>query len=409
MAESAKSLPHESHRTLTSAPIAPPQVTCYNPHRAVCRAGRDAVLEDLATMRAGRTRRQSSYDVTGRNSDRVPIEPGETHVLADLEGAGVIRHIWITIHHDEEFWPRRLLLKIYWDGLDEPSVLAPIGDFFGVGHGVCNSFECAVLNQSANQNPGPRAAVNCYFPMPFANGARIEIENQGEAPTRSLYYYVDYDELDELPGDQLRFHACWRRENPCPERTRFDDPNDPNVNLSDDTNYLFCDLVGRGHFVGVNLSVHNLYGGWWGEGDDMFMIDGVKWPPELHGTGSEDYFCHAWGMQPQNSYLYTGVSLHQGKQHGYNERITVYRYHINEPVIFQESLRASIEHGHANDRSDDYSSTAYWYQTLPHKPLTILPAAERLPRPDAIVQPVNLPIPPTERKRSGSPFDPSLG
>lgn len=364
------------------------------------------MLEHLATLRHGRTRRESSWDRTGRNSDRVPIEPGQTHVLADVRGAGIIRHIWITIHHQEEAWPRRLLLRMYWDGFDEPSVLAPIGDFFGVGHGVCNSFQCAVLNQSANQNPGGSAAMNCYFPMPFARGARIEIENQGEQPTRSLYYYVDYDELDDLPADQLRFCATWRRENPCPERQDFDDPNDPSVNLSDRTNYLLLETTGRGHYVGVNLSIHNLYGGWWGEGDDMFMIDGVKWPPDLHGTGSEDYFCHAWGMQVSNSYLYNGVSFHQGQLHGFNEKITVYRYHVVDPVIFHESLRVSIEHGHANDRSDDYSSTAYWYQTLPHPPLTIPPVSERLPRPDVVVQPVNLPIPPYGRRPSGSPLDP---
>lgn len=361
------------------------------------------MLADLATARAGRSRRCSSWDRTGRNADARPIEPGETLVLADIPGAGVIRHIWVTVWHDEPAWPRRLLLKMTWDGQEHPSVLAPVGDFFGVGHGVCNSFECAVMNQSANQNPGKQAAMNCYWPMPFANGAKIEVINQGSVRTGAFYFYVDYEELDALPADQLRFHACWRRENPCPKRTDFDDPNDPSVNLSDRTNYLFADIVGRGHFVGVNLSIHNLYGGWWGEGDDMFMIDGVKWPPELHGTGSEDYFCHAWGMQVKNAFLYNGVSYHEGNLHGYNEKVTVYRYHIHEPVTFTESLRASIEHGHANDRSDDYSSTAYWYQTLPGKPLEILPVEERLPRENVIVQPVNLPIVP-ERQPSGSPL-----
>lgn len=364
------------------------------------------MLEHLATRRHGQTRRESSWDRTGRNSDRVAVPPGATHVLADLPGAGVIRHLWVTISHQEEHWPRRLLLKMYWDHQTEPSVLAPVGDFFGVGHGVCTSYQCAVLNMSANQNPGPAAAMNCYFPMPFADGARIEIENQGEVETRSLYYYVDYDALDTVADDQLRFHACWRRDNPCPERTEFDDPGDPQVNLSDRTNYLFCEAEGAGHFVGVNLSIHNLYGGWWGEGDDMFMIDGVKWPPDLHGTGSEDYFCHAWGMQNANSFLYHGVSFHSGASRGYNERTTVYRYHIPDPVIFHDSLRVSIEHGHANDRSDDYSSTAYWYQTLPHKPLGILPVAERLPRPEVIVQPVDLPVPLKGRRRSGSPVNP---
>ncbi len=366
------------------------------------------MLEHLATQRAGRTRRQSSWDRTGRNRDHATVAPGETCVLADLKGAGVIRHLWVTISHDEDAWARRLVLRIYWDQHDEPSVLVPLGDFFGVGHGVMGNYQCAVLNMSANQGQNRHAAMNCYFPMPFADGCRIEVENQGQAPTGALYYYVDYDELDRLPADQLRFHACWRRDNPCPERTTFDDPADPDVNLSDTTNYLMLDAVGRGHFVGVNLSIHNLYGGWWGEGDDMFMIDGVKWPPDMHGTGSEDYFCHAWGMQVQNAYLYHGVSYHSGAPFAYNEKITVYRYHVCDPVIFDESLRVSIEHGHANDRSDDYSSTAYWYQSLPHQPLTLLPVAERLPRPDVIVQPVNLPFGLRGRRRSGSPVNPDF-
>lgn len=362
------------------------------------------MLENLSLQRAGRTRRQSSWDRSGRNADARPIEPGETLTLADIAGAGIVRHIWVTVWHDEPAWPRRLVLRMYWDGQEQASVIAPVGDFFGVGHGTCTSFDCAVLNQSANRNPGPQAAMNCYFPMPFRRGARITVTNEGEQRTGAFYFYVDYEEHDSLPADQLYFHACWRRENPCPARPRLDDPNDPHVNLSDDTNYLFCDLIGRGHFVGVNLSIHNLYGGWWGEGDDMFMIDGVKWPPELHGTGSEDYFCHAWGMQTKNAFGYHGVSYHEGTPHSFNEKVTVYRYHIEDPVIFGESLRASIEHGHANDRSDDYSSTAYWYQSLPARPFDILPAAERLPRENVVVQPVNLPVPPRGAQPSGSPL-----
>ncbi len=151
--------------------------------------------------------------------------------------------------------------------------------------------------------------------------------------------------------------------------------------------------------MGVNLSVHNLCGGWWGEGDDMFMIDGEKWPPDLHGTGSEDYFGHAWGMQPRNSTLYNGVSYHRpGSAFGYNERITVYRYHIVDPVIFHRSLRVSIEHGHANTHSNDYASTAYWYQTEPHFEFAPMPPAEqRIPRPDMVLGQVPPPGPAREK------------
>ena len=137
----------------------------------------------------------------------------------------------------------------------------------------------------------------------------------------------------------------------------------------------------------------------------MVMIDGEKWPPDLHGTGSEDWFNQAWGTQPHNSFPYNGVSYYRAMSLGYNERITVYRYHVVDPILFSSSIRASIEHGHANDRCDDYCSVAYWYQTLPSRPFPPLPPPEqRLPRPDATVQPVDLPIRPT-RKPSGSPFD----
>ena len=363
------------------------------------------MLEHLARFREGRSRRVSSWDRSGGNRDAFPIEPGETLQLANIEGAGVIRHLWVTIASHEEHYPRRLVFRAYWDGMDHPSVEAPIGDFFGVGHGKVASFSCAPLNMSANQGNDRNAAMNCWFPMPFGEGARLEVSNEGEEQTRSFYYYVDYDELDEAPDDQGRFHAQWRRENPCQPPTR--QGADSQVNLTDADNYLLLEAEGAGHFVGANLSVHNLYGGWWGEGDDMVMIDGQKWPPDLHGTGSEDWYNQAWGSQPHNAFPYNGVSYHNGRHNDFNERITVYRYHVLDPIIFHQSIRVSIEHGHANDRCDDYSSTAYWYQTLPHQPFPPLPAVEaRLPRPDLRVWPADLPIPVTERKRSGSPIDP---
>jgi hypothetical protein len=300
---------------------------------------------------------------------------------------------------------------MFWDGQKHASVESPVGDFFGVGHSRVSSYSCAVMNMSANEGQDRQAGINCYWPMPFADGARIEVENQGETVVRAWYSYIDYDELTELDPDQLRFHAWWNRSNPCPL------PQEPYpttetghlLNLSDADNYLFLETQGRGHYCGANLSVHNLLGGWWGEGDDMVMIDGQKWPPDLHGTGSEDWFNQAWGSQPHNAFPYNGVSYHNGIHNNYNERITVYRYHVLDPIIFAESIRVSIEHGHANDRSDDFSSVAYWYQSLPAQPFPPLPSMEaRLPRPDLTVQAVDLPIRP-DRRPSGSRFNPELG
>ncbi|GIX06050.1 MAG: hypothetical protein KatS3mg115_0453 [Candidatus Poribacteria bacterium] len=364
------------------------------------------MLDGLSKRREGRTKRVSSWDRSGRNGDAWRVEGGEEKVLADLDGAGVIRHIWFTVAAEDPLYLRQTVLRMWWDGQEHPSVEVPLGDFFGVGHAKVTSYSCAIFNMSANRGDDRHAAMNCYLPMPFGDGARISVENQGERPIRAFYFYIDYDELDRLPDDELRLHALWRRENPCP-RARTLDSDQPDVNLSDADNYLILEAEGAGHYIGCNLSVHNLYGGWWGEGDDMIMIDGQKWPPDMHGTGSEDYFCQAWGSQPHNAFLYNGVSYHSGPHNGFNERITVYRYHICDPVIFHRSIRVSIEHGHANDRSDDYSSTAYWYQTLPSKPLPPLPPVEeRLPRPDLTLLPVDLPIPPLDRRRSGSPLDP---
>jgi len=365
------------------------------------------MLESLSRARDGRSKRVSSFDRTGRNRDALHIERGATAQMAKIDGAGLIRHIWVTVACEDPLYLRKTVLRAYWDGTSHPSVEAPLGDFFGVGHAAVNSFQCAVVNMSARGGPTRNAAMNCYWPMPFREQARIEVQNESDADVPLFYYYVDYDELDALPDDELYFHAWWRRENPC---TPPPPSRQPDVNLTDAHNYLILNARGRGHYVGCNLSVHNLYGGWWGEGDDMFMIDGDKWPPDLHGTGSEDYFCHSWGMQPQNAYIYNGVSYHApGGPEEFNERITVYRYHVCDPVLFHKTIRVSIEHGHANDRADDYSSTAYWYQTLPHKRFPKLPkVADRLPRPDATMLPVDLPIQPTRRKRSGSPIDPAM-
>lgn len=368
------------------------------------------MLENLALLREGRSRRCSSWDTSGRNGDSWRVEAGETRVLANIEGPGVIRHIWFTIGAQDALYLRQCVVRMYWDGQPHPSVEVPVGDFFGVGHARISNYSCAAMNMSANDPQNPKAhhaAMNCYWPMPFADGARVTIENQGDKPVGSWYFYVDYDALPEPQSNTGYFHAWWNRNNPCQPPTH--QGSDPDVNLTDKDNYLILETKGHGHFVGCNLSIHNLYGGWWGEGDDMFMLDGEKWPPDMHGTGSEDYFGHAWGMQTNNAFLYNGVSFHHGTKQSYNERITVYRHHLCDPVIFQESLRLSIEHGHANDRCDDYSSTAYWYQTLSGDPLPPLPTMEdRLPRDDVKVQPVNLPIPVTDRMRSGSSLDPQF-
>jgi hypothetical protein len=341
-------------------------------------------LAGLATLRNIRSHRASSWDRTGANRDRITIEPGETAVLADIAGAGCIRHIWFTIGCEDNLYLRKLVLRMYWDGEKEPSVETPVGDFFGVGHGIAAHFVSLPLSMTCAAGRQQRAGMNCYFPMPFAAQARLTIENQCPVKVGSFYYYIDYESFDHLPDDQGRFHAQWRRENPC-QAVSYSDPSNE-VNLSSRDNYVIVDAEGRGHYAGCVLNVDNFNAftqryTWFGEGDDMIFIDSDTWPPSLHGTGTEDYFCEAWGF-PSGAYAgpYHGVSLGSDTAE-WGGKWSLYRFHIEDPVHFQQRILVTIEHGHANDQGNDYSSVGYWYQTEPHKAFAPLPALqERLPR-----------------------------
>ncbi len=354
-------------------------------------------LGNLFLARQGRRLRSSSWNRTGKNADRVQLKPGETAVIADIAGAGCIRHIWMTISTREPHYLRRMVLRAYWDGEEAPSVESPVGDFFGVGHARVTNYWSLPLNMVTGGRPESenRAAMNCFFPMPFARGARLTVENQGEEPVRALYYYVDYEAYDGLPEEALRFHAQWRRQNPTvptsldlSQGADFRRTNEV-VNLDGKLNYVILEAKGRGHYVGCNLSIDHINPiknfGWFGEGDDMIFIDGDE-KPTLVGTGTEDYFCAAWGYPGgHNSMPYHGISL-AGPTTGpapYSGKWTMYRYHIEDPVMFRKSIKVTIEHGHGNVHANDYSSVGYWYQTEPHAAFPELPPAEkRLPIPD---------------------------
>jgi hypothetical protein len=325
------------------------------------------LLENLGRPQQYRSLRISSYDRTGGNRDALPIEPGATAVLADIQGSGAIHHIWVTIAA-EPFYGRKLILRMYWDGEKNPSVEAPIGDFFGVGHGLNRNFSSLPINCSSEGR-----ARNCYWFMPFRKSARVTVTNEGTEPVGAFYYYIDYRALKELLPDTPSFHAQYRQEMPCL-------PN---------KNYLLLEAEGRGHYAGCNLSILQRSMGWWGEGDDMIYVDGES-SPSLHGTGSEDYFSDAWGMREDENLFYGCPLQEDDFQAG--SKATVYRFHIPDPIPFQKSIRVTIEHGHANDRSDYYSSVSYWYQAEPHKPFPPLPpVSERLPF--ALVPPVNFVLP----------------
>lgn len=315
----------------------------------------EGLLHQLTQLKAFQAKRISSYDTTGGNADAKPIDPGKTLTLAEIKGPGAISHIWCTIGA-EPFYSRKLILRIYWDHENDPSVEAPIGDFFGVGHGIDRNYSSLPFNVSSQGR-----ARNCFFEMPFARSARITVTNEGKERVGAFYYYVDYRVYERLPENTPYFHAQYRQEMPC----------------QPSGNYLIFDAKGQGHYVGCNLSILQRAPGWWGEGDDMIYIDGEK-KPTFNGTGSEDYFCDAWGMREAQSLFY-GCPL-QEEDYETGSKATVYRFHIVDPIPFKKSIRVTIEHGNQNDRADYYSSVGYWYQLEPHARFADLPTVEnRLP------------------------------
>lgn len=345
-------------------------------------------ISNICLKRNTKRKRFSSYDRTGGNEDRIYIRPGETYSFVQLEGSGVITHIWITVGNldmPDEFEiynMRKVYLEFYWDDEIEPSVQAPLGDFFGLGHGITKNFTSEPLQMSPQGGRG----LNCWFPMPYERGAKLTVTNECDS-TLIFYFYVDYEELDILPKDMLRFHAKWNREFPTKGREEKDFKTHrewcfEGKNITGDENYILLEAKGKGHYVGCNVNIHNLCTNalwdWPGEGDDMIFIDGESWPPNLHGTGTEDYVNMAWCPQEEYCAPYHGLIL--GGKDNWKGKISYYRYHIKDPVMFEKSIRVTIEHGHNNNRSDDWSSTAYWYQTEPHEPFgKILSVNDRLP------------------------------
>ncbi|HUS91798.1 MAG TPA: glycoside hydrolase family 172 protein [Phycisphaerae bacterium] len=337
------------------------------------------MLDNLPRLLDRKTRRFSSWDTTGRNNDAWDIPPGGSRVLADIPGPGRITHIWMTQPNHY----RECLLKITWDGAKHPSVLVPLGDFFGLGHGIVNSYQSLLFSAStrANNRFNQGCALNCYVPMPFRERAVVELLNESSQPHRQ-YFYVDYETLPEPPGDEAGyFHAEFRRANPFGgwgHEVRVNTPESDVVNKQRtawENNYVILDTTGRGHYLGCNLSVTNFQGTWWGEGDDMIWVDGYHWPPDLHGTGSEDYLNQAWGMQ-ENAFLRNGSSIHESNTGGYQ---TSYVHHVENPVRFTKSVRVTIEHGHGNHLANEMSSVAYWYAAKPTRVARPPAVAKRMP------------------------------
>ena len=340
-------------------------------------------LMELAILRNYQTRRSSSFDRTGGNADFAKIPAGQTIPLLEANGPGTITHIWFTINSHEEYHLKKLVLRAYWDGERDPSVEVPVGDFFGLGLGDYFLYQSALTTVSSIK------AMNAYFPMPFTKSARLIMTNEGKRPTDSFYYNIDYVTMPELPAHAGYFHAQYRQATPCQGWTdswtnEYAAPVNDKQNLLREGNYVFLEAQGRGHFVGVTHAVLQNQDGWFGEGDEMIFIDDNS-KPAITGTGTEDYYNGAWnfggpsGIEPF-SYLHNGAPYVVSPEK-VGGRYCLYRWHIESPITFEKQLKVTIEHGHANHRSDNFFSTAYWYQTEPHIQFPPLPKAEnRVPR-----------------------------
>jgi hypothetical protein len=316
--------------------------------------------------------KQSSFDTTGGNADSWPLAPGATREVFSADGPGVISHIWFTIAARSDMHLKELVLRAYWDGTGKPSVEVPIGDFFGLNLGSYHIYESKYLACS------PGKSLNCYFAMPFRKSARLSVTNEGAEPVGAFYSNIDYMAVPSVPDDIVYFHAQYRQAAPCV-------PAAPASKRNPDgrQNYVYVETRGRGHLMGVTLGVLQNASGWWGEGDDMIFVDDES-KPIINGTGSEDYFLGSWdfggrdGAVPFGHSMYGAPLIVNAERTG--GRYCCYRWHGDNPVTFERYLKHTIEHGHANDRGDNFFSCAYWYQTEPFTDFPALPpAAERRP------------------------------
>ena len=315
--------------------------------------------------------KQSSYDRTGGNDDAWPVAAGATKEVFNATGPGVITHIWFTIAADSSHHLKEIVLRIYWDGQDKPSVETPVGDFFGLNLGQYSLYQSAFLNCSSVQ------ALNCYFAMPFRKSARITVTNEGQKPVGAFYSNIDYQLVPSLPERSAYFHAQYRQATP---NTAIKYPSeDKELNLDGKDNYVFFESRGRGHMMGVTMGVLQNADRWMGEGDDMIFVDDET-KPVINGTGTEDYFNGAWdfGGNPGAvafANLYNGCHLISSPELA-GGRYCLYRWHADNPVTFKKYIKHTIEHGHANNRADNFYSVGYWYQTEPYTDFPALPPVE---------------------------------
>ena len=353
----------------------------------ICRA-MSQDLFDLSQIKPGKSSAVTSAEPDpNNNADRIRyVSPGETKILADIQGPAVIRHIWLTFNDARPNWlesggsarPDEIVLRMYWDDNKEPAVEAPLGDFFGAGFGLRREIKSVPVQVEGGDG------YNCYWSMPFYRRGLITVTNESQKNVRSFYYHIDYTMEESLPDKTGYFYAQYRNE--FPEKTGGD--------------YLVLDAEGEGQYVGTVMSVRSRSPFWFGEGDVKMYIDGEK-QPAIQGTGTEDYFLMAWGLN-ETQYPYFGCTYMSTDFEDLGVEYCLYRWHILDPVRFTKSLRFEIEHkgwitadetesgkveGHV-EREDDMATVAFWYQVGAAKRYTQLPPLSQrtLPNLDWIME-----------------------
>ncbi len=344
-----------------------------------------AFLSDLIKPMEGVSKASSSTytDEQGNpitnNKDNIRVFPGESQVVLDAKGPGVVTHLWFTFYGTgKQVWApegsashQEMLLRIFYDGNDKPGVEVPFGDFFASCFGRRNE----VISLPVVVEEGD--SYSSYWPMPFRKSIRIEVVNQSKDKNINLLYWIiDWKKLDRLPRNTPYFYALYRQEYP--------------VGQGDNEDYVILETEGKGHYVGTVLAVRNRSPMWFGEGDEKTYIDGEK-EPSIYGTGTEEFFLQSWGFRGIVNTPFFGTAFFD--QRGVGGLVSEYRWHIADPIVFKKSIKVSIEtrgwlpadeneerRTHSwNKREDDFSTVAFWYQTgTPTCNFSVPPAEERI-------------------------------
>ena len=305
-------------------------------------------------------------------SPSININAKSISTLAEITGPGAIRSIWMTPTGN---W-RWSVLRMYWDDEADPSVEVPVADFFASGWAKWDN--CPLIN-SAPVCVNPRCGFNCYWPMPFRKKCRITMENLADE-NMVLYYQINYA-LAEVPTNAAYFHAQFRRENPLQTKGAYT---------------ILDGVEGSGQYVGTYLAYGTHNTGWWGEGEVKFYIDGDKPFPTICGTGTEDYFCGSYDFEGKGpdgktgytefTHPYSGLPqvIRPDGMYESQQRFSLYRWHIPDPVRFEHDLKVTIQAlgwqtgGRYLPLQDDIASVAFWYQTEPHKKFPKFPSRDEL-------------------------------